>query len=87
MSANIIWGENIVWGENIICSENIIWGENIIWVNTIWGENVIWGESIGGGFLIKETMLYQSHLDPTLPPAPMQAPPTVTNDWRTGLVS
>ena len=32
-----------------------------------------------------ENMPYQSHLEPTLPPAPLQTPSTVTNDWRTGL--
>ena len=30
-------------------------------------------------------MPYQSHLEPMLPPPAMQAPPTVTTDWRTGL--
>ena len=32
-----------------------------------------------------ETMPYQSHLEPTLPLAALQTPPTVTTDWRTGL--
>ena len=32
-----------------------------------------------------EKMPYQPHLEPTLPPAPLQAPSTVTSDWRTGL--
>ena len=32
-----------------------------------------------------EQMPYQSHLEPTLPPASLQTPTTVTNDWRTGL--
>ena len=32
-----------------------------------------------------ENMPYQSHLEPTLPFATLQAPPTVTTDWRTGL--
>ena len=31
-----------------------------------------------------EQIPYQSHLEPTLR-APLQAPPTTTNDWRTGL--
>jgi ribosomal-protein-alanine N-acetyltransferase len=32
-----------------------------------------------------EKMPYQSQLDPTPPLAALQTPPTVTNDWRTGL--
>ena len=32
-----------------------------------------------------EKMPYQSHLEPTRLPAPLQAPATVTSDWRTGL--
>jgi len=32
-----------------------------------------------------ENMPYQSHLEPTLLPAPLQTPSTVTSDWRTGL--
>jgi len=32
-----------------------------------------------------EKMPYQSHLEPVLPPAPLQAPSTVSSDWRTGL--
>jgi RimJ/RimL family protein N-acetyltransferase len=32
-----------------------------------------------------EKMPYQSHLEPTLPLATLQTPPTVTTDWRTGL--
>ena len=32
-----------------------------------------------------EKMPYQSHLEPTLPHAALQTPPTVTTDWRTGL--
>jgi len=32
-----------------------------------------------------ETMPYQSHLEPTLPIAALQAPPAVTNNWRNGL--
>src|SRR3954467_10136118 len=33
-----------------------------------------------------ENMPYQSHLEPTLPPATtLQTPPAVTSDWRTGL--
>jgi len=30
-------------------------------------------------------MPYQSHLEPMLAPPALQAPPTVTTDWRTGL--
>jgi RimJ/RimL family protein N-acetyltransferase len=32
-----------------------------------------------------EQMPYQSHLEPTLPPAALSTPATVTTDWRTGL--
>ena len=32
-----------------------------------------------------ENMPYQSHLEPTLPLAALQAPTTVTTDWRNGL--
>ena len=32
-----------------------------------------------------ENTPYQSHLEPTLLPAPLQTPSTVTSDWRTGL--
>jgi ribosomal-protein-alanine N-acetyltransferase len=32
-----------------------------------------------------EQMPYQPHLDQTMPPAMLQTPPAVTNDWRTGL--
>jgi ribosomal-protein-alanine N-acetyltransferase len=32
-----------------------------------------------------EKMPYQPHLEPTLPPAPLHTPSTVTSDWRTGL--
>ncbi len=32
-----------------------------------------------------EKMPYQSHLEPTMPLAALQAPLTVTNDWRNGL--
>ena len=32
-----------------------------------------------------EKMPYQPHLEPTLPPVPLQTPSTITSDWRTGL--
>jgi ribosomal-protein-alanine N-acetyltransferase len=32
-----------------------------------------------------EKMPYQPHLEPALPHAALQTPPTVTSDWRTGL--
>jgi RimJ/RimL family protein N-acetyltransferase len=32
-----------------------------------------------------EKMPYQPHLEPTLPPASVQTPATISSDWRTGL--
>jgi RimJ/RimL family protein N-acetyltransferase len=34
-----------------------------------------------------EKMPYQPHLEPALPPMPLQTPSTITDDWRTGLPS